>query len=54
MNRNKYFSPGDIIREMGISYQEGMKYFMELQKKDIIRKTKISTYYTLNDKYKKS
>jgi len=54
MEKNKYISAGDIIRELGLSYQEGMKYISELQDSGIITKTKISTYYTLNDKSGKS
>jgi predicted transcriptional regulator len=54
MEKNKYVSVGDIIRELGLSYQEGMKYVLELQDKGIIKKAHLSAYYTLNDINKKS
>jgi predicted transcriptional regulator len=53
MSKNKYFTFGDLIRELGLSYQEGIKYVLELQKKEIIVKTKISSYYTLGNNYRK-
>lgn len=52
MKEHEYVSAGEIISELGLSYQEGMKYISELQNMGIINKTQISSYYTLNDKYR--
>ncbi len=52
LKKNKYYSFGDIIREIGLSYQEGLKYVIDLKNKGIITKTKIPPYYTLNEAYK--